>query len=143
MSTSSPASSWWPEARKQARAARADGSDACGGWAADEPQPAASASAAIASPLARRLRLPLLLAQLDPANLAGQRLRQVLHELDPARIRVLRQAAADEGADVGCQVVAWLMAFGQDDERLHDVAAALLRRGDGGSFAHGRMLDAC
>src|SRR3954463_10603753 len=107
MSTSSPATPPGPGPREQERAGRAGGacaggSDACGGWAADEPQPVASASAAIASPLARRLLLPLLLAQLDPANLAGQRLRQVVHELDPARILVLRQAGADERADVGC-----------------------------------------
>src|SRR3954449_4868714 len=115
MSPSSPAAAWWPDARKQARAACAGGSDACGGWAADEPQPVASASAAIASPLTRRLRLPLLLAQFDPADLAGQRLRQVVHELDPARILVLRQPATDEHAYVGCQVVARFIAFGEDD----------------------------
>src|SRR4051795_851444 len=106
MSTSSPATSWCPAARKQARAACAGGSDACGGWAADEPQPVARASAAIASPLTRRLRLPLLLAQLDPANLAGQRLRQVVHELDPARIIVVRRAATNERGGCGRQIVA-------------------------------------
>ena len=36
------------------------------------------------------------LAQLDSADLAGQRLRQLVDELDPPRVGVRRQAVADE-----------------------------------------------
>src|SRR6187551_2726765 len=46
------------------------------------------------SPRLGLLALPLLLAQLHPPDLAGQRLRQVGHELDLARVGVGRVALA-------------------------------------------------
>src|SRR5439155_1249345 len=48
----------------------------------------------------RALLLALGLAQLDPADLAGQRLRQVRHELDLARIGVRGVALAHEELDL-------------------------------------------
>jgi class 3 adenylate cyclase len=44
--------------------------------------------------LARLLRLPL--AELDAADFPGQRLREVVDELDRPRVRVRREAFADE-----------------------------------------------
>ena len=52
------------------------------------------------------LLLPLGLAQLDPADLAGQRLRQVVHELDLARVGVGGQVAAHELLDLVRRLVA-------------------------------------
>ena len=42
--------------------------------------------------------LELLLAQLDAPDLAGERLRQVVDELDLARVGVGREVAADEAS---------------------------------------------
>src|SRR5919199_1303854 len=66
-------------------------------------------------------RLPLhgrhlALPQLDAPDLAGERLRQVVDELDPARVGVRRQPVADEALDVLGHLVAGLVALGQHDE---------------------------
>src|SRR4051794_39846449 len=95
-----------------------------------------------------RLRLPLLtgrmlaLAQLDAADLSRERLREVLHELDLPRIRVLGQPVTNEAADLAGQVVAGLMPFREHDERLHDVSAPLVGRRHRRGLAYRRMLDA-
>src|SRR3954452_20620389 len=77
-----------------------------------------------AAPLSALLHLPL--AQLDAADLAGQRLRQVLDELDPAGVRVGRQPRAHVRLDVGHELVRGRVPLGEHDERLHDVAAPLV-----------------
>src|SRR4051794_14807573 len=109
MSTSSPAISWWPEARKHVgesagrgsaasesaarvsaaceSAARASAAGRFASAEAPHPAVAAPASAAVhaataANRLGRRLRLAFALPQLDPADLACEGLRQVGHELD-------------------------------------------------------------
>src|ERR671933_1169882 len=92
-------------------------------------------------------RLPLhgrhlALPQLDAPDLAGERLRQVVDELDPARVGVRRQPVADEVLDVLGHVVAGLVALGEHDERLDHVAALLVGRGHGGGLAHRRVLQA-
>ena len=48
----------------------------------------------------RQLALELSLAQLDAADLSRQRLRQLVDELDPPRIRVGRMMVAHVGLDV-------------------------------------------
>jgi len=48
---------------------------------------------------------PLRLSQLDPADLSGERLRQIVDELDPARIRIGREVPADEALDIGGQLI--------------------------------------
>ena len=53
-----------------------------------------------------RATLLLALAQLDPPDLAGQRLGQVGHELDHARVGVGREVVADERLDLLGQLVA-------------------------------------
>src|SRR3954452_21959570 len=93
--------------------------------------------ASVTRPPARSLRargglllLPLGVAQLDPPDLAGERLRQVVHELDLARVRVRRVAVADEPRDLVGQLFGALVALAQHDERLDDVAALRVRRRD-------------
>src|SRR4051812_36992352 len=66
------------------------------------------------------------LAQLDAPDLAGQRLGQLVDELDDARIRVGRVALADVRRDLLAQLVRRLVAGGEDDERLDDLPAALV-----------------
>ena len=56
-----------------------------------------------------RSALELPLAQLDPPDLAGERLRQVVHELDLARIRVGGVALAHVALDLVGQLVARLV----------------------------------
>src|SRR3954468_10812613 len=56
------------------------------------------------------------LAQLDAPDLPGQRLGQLVDELDHPRIRVRRVALADEGGDLLAEVVGGLVALGDDDE---------------------------
>src|SRR5215217_7165664 len=72
------------------------------------------------------LALALLLAQLDPPDLPGQRLRQVRHELDLARVRVRRVALAHVLLDRGRQLVRRGLPGGEHDERLHHVPAPLV-----------------
>src|SRR5687767_3570812 len=79
------------------------------------------------------LKLPSFgLAQLDPADLARERLRQRLDELDPARVCVRAQPTADEALDVVGQLVRRVRGLGQHDEGLDHVAALIVGRGDGG-----------
>src|SRR5687768_11412544 len=67
------------------------------------------------------LAFPLGLAQLDPADLAGQRLGQVVHELDLAGIGVGRQVAAHEALDLRRGLLAGLVPLREHHEGLHDV----------------------
>src|SRR5262249_1323934 len=75
--------------------------------------------------------LELELAQLDPADLPCECLRQVVHELDAARIRVGGEPFAHEALDLVGELVAALVALGEHDERFHDIAAQLVGRRDG------------
>src|SRR5205085_6585834 len=86
--------------------------------------------------------LELELPQLDPPDLPRERLRQVLDELDSAWIRVRRQALADEGLDLGRELVGGRVTTSGDDERLDDIAAELVGRRDRGRFLDARMLEA-
>src|SRR5215218_6027877 len=70
--------------------------------------------------------LGLTLAQLDAADLAGQGLREVVHELDLPRVGVGGQAGTHMVLDVAYQLVRSLVAFGEHDECLHDAAAPLV-----------------
>ena len=49
---------------------------------------------------------------------------------------------AHEGLDLLAQLRAWLVTRGRHHERLDDVAAPLIRRGDGGGLGDGGMLQA-
>ena len=70
--------------------------------------------------------IELELTELDAADLPRQRLRQIGDELDQARIGVGREPLADEGLDLGGELVRRRVALGEDDERLDDVAAQLV-----------------
>src|SRR3954452_7428324 len=89
-----------------------------------------------------RAALALRFAELDSADLASQRLRELVHELDLPRVGVGREMAADEPLDLITELVRGLGALGEDDERLDQVAAALIGGGHGGGLAHRRVLDA-
>src|SRR5947209_13167460 len=65
----------------------------------------------------------LLLSQLDPPDLAGQRLRQIGDELDLARIRVCREVVANERLDLLGQRIGRLVALGEHHECLDDVSS--------------------
>src|SRR3954447_8029859 len=96
-------------------------------------KPAPTTPMSRTSAMRRRLllrRLHLALAQLDAADLAGERLRQVVDELDLARVRVRRQPVADVALDRLHDLVGRLVALGEHDERLDDAAAAPRGRGD-------------
>ena len=69
----------------------------------------------------------LELAELDPADLPGQGLRQVADELDPARVGIGGETLADERLDLVRQRVRRVVPLGEDDERLDDVPAELVR----------------
>src|SRR3954449_7908514 len=86
-------------------------------------------------------RLHLRLAQLDAADLAGQRLGELVDELDLARVGVGRQPAAHEGLDLVDELVRALLALGEHDEGLDDVPAALVGRGDRGRLRHAGVLE--
>src|SRR5204862_7341554 len=83
--------------------------------------------------VALRVRLVLLrgcgrvlpLAQLDAADLAGQRLGQFVDELDAPRVRVLGKAHPHELGDLLRELVACLVARRENDECLDDGAATL------------------
>src|SRR3954470_11271439 len=89
------------------------------------------------------LLLALGLAQLDAADLAGQRLRQGVDELDLARIGECRQVPPHELLDLILEFARRLVPLAEHDERLHEVAALRVRRRDRGGLLHGRMLYAC
>src|SRR3954469_20903107 len=89
-----------------------------------------------------RLGLELALAKLDPADLAGERLRQVVDELDLARVRVGAQPRPHVVLDVLDQLVTRGVALGQHDERLDHVSAPFVGRRDSGRLLHGRVLEA-
>src|SRR5437763_11558908 len=84
----------------------------------------------------------LAFAELDPPDLAGERLRKIGHELDAARVRVGGEPLAHEPLDLLAQFVGRLVAVGEDDGRLHDVAPQFAGRGDGCGFPRGWMLEA-
>src|ERR1035437_1535657 len=75
-------------------------------------------------------------AQLDPADLARQRLGQLVHELDQAGIGVGGEAIAHEPFDLLGELVGGAVAVGEHDEGLDDRSAALAGR------SHGRGLAA-
>src|SRR4051812_39383416 len=110
--------------------------------AASEPNPARARSPAGLRGRAGLLLLALRLAQLDAPDLPGERLRQVVHELDLARVRVRRVAVAHEALDLVGKVVRAVVALAQDDEGLDDVAALGVRRRNRGGLQHSRVLDA-
>jgi len=68
----------------------------------------------------------LELAELDAADLARERLRQVGDELDAARVCVGGEAVADERLDLVGEGVRRLETPREHDERLDDVAAQLV-----------------
>src|SRR5437870_2522585 len=69
--------------------------------------------------LRRRVsELLLAFAELDPADLACEGLGEVVDELDPAGVRVLREPLAYELRDLCRQLVARVVSCGQNDERL-------------------------
>src|SRR3954453_18294672 len=108
-------------------------------------KPAPTTPMSRTSAMRRRLllrRLHLALAQLDPADLAGEGLRQVVEELDLARVGVRRQPVADVALDGLDELVGRLVAVGEHDERLDDVAANLVGRGDGRRLLDRRVLEA-
>src|SRR4051794_20655512 len=70
--------------------------------------------------------LQLALAQLDPADLPGQGLREIVDELDQARVGVGAEVPADEGLDLLGDLVGGLVAVVEHDERLDDVALDLV-----------------
>src|SRR4051794_19235617 len=72
----------------------------------------------------RLLSLALRLAQLHAADLSGQGLGQVVHDLDLARVGVGGMALAHMGLDLVREGVGSAVATRQHDERLHDVAPA-------------------
>src|SRR4051794_30391377 len=76
---------------------------------------------------ARSSNTPLAFAELDAADLARQRLGQLVDELDDARIRVRGVALADEGRDLLAQLVGGLVAGRDHDEGLDDHPAPLVR----------------
>src|SRR4051794_7221146 len=89
-----------------------------------------------------RLGLELALSELDPADLSGERLGQVIHELDLARVRVRAQARAHVRLDVVDQIVARRVPLGEHDERLDHVPAPLVGRRDGRRLLDRRVLEA-
>src|SRR5690348_6340088 len=75
----------------------------------------------------RRVSKLLALSQLDSSDLAGQRLRKIVDELDPARIGVLREPSPYEVRDLCRQLLARVVPGGEHDERLHHGAPPLIR----------------
>src|SRR3954462_2824060 len=111
----------------------------------DPMKPAPMTPMSRTSAMRRRLllrRLHLALTQLDPADLAREGLREVVDELDLARVGVRRQPVADVALDRLDDLVGRLVALGEDDERLDDVAAHLVGRGDRRRLLDRRMLEA-
>src|SRR2546427_12207906 len=84
----------------------------------------------------------LAFAQLDPPDLSCESLREIVDELDPARIRIGRVAVAHESLDLVREVVGPLLAARPHHEGLHDVGPPLVRRPDGRRPPHRPMLDA-
>src|SRR3954464_10088615 len=88
------------------------------------------------------LLLALGLTQLDAADLAGERLRQVVDELDLARVGERRQVAAHELLDLVHELARRLAPFAEHDERLDDVAPLRVRRSRIRGLQPGWVLDA-
>src|SRR6266540_6876399 len=86
--------------------------------------------------------LELALAEHDPADLAGERLREIGNELDAPWIGIGREPFANERLDLLAELVRRLVVGREHDEGLHDVAAQLVRRGDRRRFAHPGVLEA-
>src|SRR5439155_15145086 len=87
-------------------------------------------------PARARRRPPLLLAQLDAADLAAHRLRQARDELDRARVLVGRRHALHVVLQGPHQRIPRRVAGTQDDEGLDDLAADRV-----GARHHGRLED--
>src|SRR5262249_11301279 len=81
-------------------------------------------------------------AKLDAADLAGERLGQLVGELDNPRGGVCGEAVAHECLDICGERLARLVPGGRHHEGLDDVPAPLVWRCDGGSLANGRVLQA-
>src|SRR3954451_2509821 len=112
-------------------------------WGGSAGGRATSPGPASRRPRSAGLRLlELLLAQLDPPDLARQRLGQRVDELDPPRVRVRAEPLADVALDLLRQLVARLRAGGEDDERLDHVPAPLVRRRDRRGLGDRRVLEA-
>src|SRR2546428_9357283 len=71
-------------------------------------------------------------AQRAPDDLAGSGERQLLHELDDARVLVRGESRANVFLEVGFQRLSCREAFPEDDHRLHDF------RADGVRLSHHR-----
>src|SRR4051794_14650864 len=85
--------------------------------------------------------IELELTKLDPANLAGEGLRQVAHEFDAPRVGVCREPPAHERLDLLSELVRGLVVGREHDECLDDVPAQLVRRGDCRGFPDRRVLE--
>ena len=85
------------------------------------------------------LALALGLAQLDPPDLAGEGLRQVVDELDLARIGVGRVALAHVRLDLVGELVGGLVPVREHDEGLDDVP----RRSSGEATAAASITAGC
>src|SRR6266540_6501808 len=86
--------------------------------------------------------LELALAEHDPADLAGESLREIGDELDAPWIGIGREPFANERLDLLAELVRRLVVGREHDEGLDHVAAQLVRRGDRRRFAHPGMLEA-
>src|SRR5215212_3458731 len=82
-----------------------------------------------------------LSAQRRPADLSARGLRQVVGEVDHARVLVGRGLALDVLLDLARERVAWLVSLAQDDDRTHDAAPFLVGMGDDRRLGYGGVLD--
>lgn len=89
----------------------------------------------------------LQLAELNPSDLAADRLWQLVDKLDRAGSLVRRRDLLEVGLDVGDELLLGVLVASdlvpellrQDNERLDDLASAQVRRADGGRFGDGRV----
>src|SRR2546425_12389862 len=70
----------------------------------------------------------LAFAQLDPPDLSCESLREIVDELDPARIRIGRVAVAHESVDFVPESVGPPVGSRPHDEGLHDDAPPIVMR---------------
>jgi hypothetical protein len=86
---------------------------------------------------------PLLLplAQFDSADLAAARLRQLVHELDLARVPLQRGDALRVLLEHANEVIARLVARPEDDEGLHDLPAVGVPLANDGVLRNGLVLE--
>src|SRR5919202_359798 len=84
--------------------------------------------------------LQLSLAQPEALNLAGLRLRQLVDELDGARVLVGRDAALHEVLQLPDQALRARHPLAGDDERLDYLPTLLIGHADDGAFTDGVVL---